>query len=81
MDDKRVMLSTEEANARAKRVRELKPEFCVTLRLEVAFALMKQRDLAPNRWLGDGKILEVRPATEEDKLAAKEKLEKRHATY
>jgi hypothetical protein len=81
MADKKVILSAEEALARAKRVRELKPDFCVTLRLDVALALMKDRNLVPNRWLGDGGILEVRPATEEDKLAAKEKLEKKHATY
>jgi hypothetical protein len=60
MADKRVMLSSGEANARAEKVRELKPGFTVTLRLEVALAVMKQRDLVVNRWLGDGSILEVK---------------------
>lgn len=61
MVDKK-MLSAEEAHRRAARVRALQPGFVVTLRLEVALAVMKQRDLVVNRWLGDGSILEVRPA-------------------
>jgi hypothetical protein len=60
VSDKAVMLSGEQALARAKKVRELKPGFAVTLRLDVALALMKDRDLVVNRWLGDGSILEVR---------------------
>jgi hypothetical protein len=60
MADKKQMLSAEEAHRRAARVRQLVPGFTVTLRLEVALAVMKQRDLIVNRWLGDGSILEVR---------------------
>lgn len=65
MADKKVMLSAEEAHRRAARVRELQPGFVVTLRLDVALALMKQRDLVVNRWLGDGSILEVRKVQKE----------------
>jgi hypothetical protein len=60
MPDKKQMLSAEEAHRRAERVRQLQPGFTVTLRLEVALAVMKQRDLVVNRWLGDGSILEVK---------------------
>lgn len=60
MADKKQMLSAEEAQRRAERVRQLQPGFTVTLRLEVALAVMKQRDLVVSRWLGDGSILEVK---------------------
>lgn len=60
MADQKEMLDHTEAYRRAARVRELKPGFYVTLRLEVALALMKQRDLVVSRWLGDGQILEVK---------------------
>lgn len=60
MSDKKQMLSAEEAHRRAARVRQLQPGFTVTLRLEVALAVMKQRNLVVSRWLGDGKILEVK---------------------
>lgn len=59
MDDKK-MLSAEEAYRRAARVRQLAPGFAITLRIEVALAVMKQRNLVANRWLGDGSILEVK---------------------
>lgn len=60
MADKKTMLPPDEAQKRAARVRELKPGFVITLRVDVALALMKQRDLEFNRWLSDGNILEVR---------------------
>lgn len=61
MTDKKV-ISEDEAKKRAKKIRDLKPGFVVTMRVDVALAYMKDRNLVVSRWLGDGSILEVRPA-------------------